>query len=70
VVFRQWPKLDPIAVDDYTTVKFNDHPSKKQAQMVMLREMIEAYIIAIEETREGLVPYEKTNKGIYYYDVD
>jgi len=61
--FRQWPKLDPIAVDDYTTVKFNDHPSKKQAQMVMLREMIEAYIIAIEETREGLVPYEKRIKA-------
>jgi len=61
--FRHWDDQRDVKVDDFMTVRFTKHPSKKQAQMTMLRELLETYIVAIEQTKDGLVPYEKIIKS-------
>jgi hypothetical protein len=57
--FRQWPDLDPVVLDDITTVKFTSKPTKKQARCQLTREFMSSILMAYREVFNCPVPINK-----------
>jgi len=60
--YRKWPHLDPIKLDEFSTVVFTDKPNKRQAQRTLMKEFLESVFIALDDTACGLIPFEKRLK--------
>jgi hypothetical protein len=57
--YRKWQQLQDLQLDKFTRVKFTHKPSKRQAQVTIMREFLQAIFKAFDETTCGSVPFEK-----------
>jgi len=57
--YRKWQNVNDIQLDKFTRVKFVQKPSKKQAQVTIMREFLVSVFRALDDTSCGSVPYEK-----------